>query len=549
MVKIRYKDKEYSFKNGSILRDAALKLEPDKEVILAMVDGKLAELANRLKDGTELRMLTTADYIGYQTYRRTASMILVKAAREVLGDGNDTDVIVDFSISTGFYCRLAGDRKITKAAIKKIKTRMKEIIDADIPIKKESMPIDEAIALFAKQNMYDKVKLLNYRRASTVNVYEIDGFKDYNYGYVSYSTGQIRFWDIVPYKDGFILNFPEKGVWKQPGPYEPYDRLFEVMNGSSEWGRSLGLDTVGDLDEAIAAGRANDIVLMQEAFQEKKIGEIAQKISEKQGCRVILIAGPTSSGKTTFSHRLSLQLRALGIKAHPLACDNYFVNREDTPVDADGRLDYESLRAIDTKKLNEDITGLLKGDTVEIPVFNFVSGKREAIGTPMRLMDDEVLVMEGIHCLNDALTYSLDAGSKFKIYISALTMMNVDKHNRIATTDGRLIRRIVRDAAKRGADARKTIGMWDIVRRGEKANIFPYQEGADVMFDSSLIYELAALKQYAEPLLFNVPKDSPEYPEAKRLLKFLDYFLGISTEHIPHNSVLREFIGGSYFNV
>ena len=549
MVKIKYNGKYHSFKNGAILRDAALKLEPDKEIILAMADGKLAELSSKIKDGTTLKLLTTSDYIGYQTYRRTASMILVKAARDVFNDDNKTDVIIDFSISTGFYCRLAENRKITKTVVKKIKARMKEIVDADIVIKKQSMPIEEAITLFASQNMYDKVKLLNYRRASTVNVYDIDGFKDYNYGYVSYSTGQIKYWDIIPYKDGFILNFPEKGVWKQPGPYVPYDRLFEVMNGSSEWGRSLDLDTVGDLNEAITQGKANDIVLMQEAFQEKKIGNIAQMISEKKGCRVILIAGPTSSGKTTFSHRLSLQLRALGIKAHPLATDNYFVNREQTPVDADGRLDFECLGAIDTKKLNEDITGLLNGETVEIPVFNFVTGHREAAGTPMRLLDDEVLVMEGIHCLNDKLTYSLPAASKFKIYISALTMMNVDMHNRIATTDGRLIRRIVRDNSKRGADARKTIGMWDIVRRGEKSNIFPYQESADVMFDSSLIYELAALKQYVEPLLFNVPKDCPEYPEAKRLLKFLDYFLGISTEHIPHNSVLREFIGESYFNV
>ena len=313
-------------------------------------------------------------------------------------------------------------------------------------------------------------------------------------------------------------------------------------------GHKLGVFDVGTLNDTIARGRMNDLILMQEALQEKKIGDIAEQIYES-GRKLIMIAGPSSSGKTTFSHRLSIQLGALGMKPHPIAVDNYFVNRVDSPRDENGNYDYEALNCIDVKQFNEDMEELLAGKRVELPVYNFVKGEREYKGDFLQLGAEDILVIEGIHCLNDDLSYSLPRDKKFKIYISALTQLNIDDHNRVPTTDGRLIRRMVRDARTRGASAQDTIRMWDSVRRGEERNIFPYQEEADAMFNSAFLYELSVLKQYAEPILYSVPRDSAEYNEAKRLLKFLDYFLGVSSEQVPHNSIVREFIGGSCFKV
>jgi len=311
----------------------------------------------------------------------------------------------------------------------------------------------------------------------------------------------------------------------------------------------MNVDTVGALNDVIAHGGINDLILVQEAFQEKKIAEIAAKIKASPDKKFIMIAGPSSSGKTTFSHRLSIQLMTYGLKPHPIAVDNYFVNRDDTPLDENGNPNFECLEAIDVEQFNKDMTSLLRGEKVELPEFNFKSGKREYKGNYKQLGKDDILVIEGIHCLNDKLSYSLPKSSKFKIYISALTALNVDEHNRIATTDGRIIRRMVRDARTRGTKAAETIAMWSSVRKGENENIFPYQEEADVMFNSALIYELAVLKQYVEPILFGIDRESKEYIEAKRLLKFLDYFVGVNSEEVPKNSILREFIGGSCFNV
>ena len=329
----------------------------------------------------------------------------------------------------------------------------------------------------------------------------------------------------------------------------PRRKFYNVLQQSNQWGRSLGIDTVGALNDEITRGNMNDLILMQEAFQEKRIAAIAERIREEGGKKFIMIAGPSSSGKTTFSHRLSIQLKNYGFRPHPIAVDDYFRNREDTPKDEDGNYNFEILDAIDIDLFNRDMIRLLDGDAVELPSFNFRTGKREYKGNYKKLGPDDILVIEGIHGLNDALSHSLPAQSKFKIYISALTQLNVDEHNRIPTTDGRLIRRMVRDARTRGTSASRTIAMWPSVRRGEESNIFPFQEDADEMFNSALIYELAVLKQYAEPLLFGIGRDCPEYLEAKRLLKFLDYFLGVSSEDIPKNSILREFIGGSCFHV
>ena len=332
-------------------------------------------------------------------------------------------------------------------------------------------------------------------------------------------------------------------------PFRPRQKLFQVLNESSKWGDMLGIQTVADLNEAVTKGNLQETILVQEALQEKKIGDIARTIVDRGNVKFVLIAGPSSSGKTTFSHRLSIQLRAHGMIPHPIAVDNYFVNREDTPRDKDGNYNYECLEAIDVKQFNQDLTDLLEGKEVALPIFNFKTGRREYNGQTKKLGEHDVLVIEGIHCLNDALTYELPKENKFKIYISALTQLNIDEHNRIPTTDGRLLRRMVRDARTRGTSARKTIAMWPSVRRGEEENIFPYQEEADVMFNSALIYELAVLKQYAEPVLFGIEKDCEEYIEAKRLLKFLDYFVGIGSEHVPANSLLKEFIGGGCFQI
>ena len=346
-----------------------------------------------------------------------------------------------------------------------------------------------------------------------------------------------------------MLLLPQMSSPRTLPQFVPQEKLFSVLEESSLWGKQMDLENVGALNDRIASGQMQRLILVQEALQEKKISEIAQQIGEKKNVKFIMIAGPSSSGKTTFAHRLSVQLEAMGLKPHPISVDNYFVNRYDSPRDEQGNYNFEALECLDVELFNQNMTDLLQGKQVELPVYNFKTGLREYRGDFLKLGPADILVIEGIHCLNDRLSYALPRKSKFKIYISALTQLNVDEHNRIPTTDGRLLRRLVRDARTRGTKARETIRMWPSVRRGEEENIFPFQEEADVMFNSALVYELSVLKQYAEPLLFGIPKDCEEYQEAKRLLKFLDYFLGVSSEDVPKNSILREFIGGSCLNV
>lgn len=403
--------------------------------------------------------------------------------------------------------------------------------------------------MFARHRMYDKEKLFRFRRVSKTNIYNLGGFEDYFYGYMPESTEILRYFDFLPYDNGFLLILPKRNKPDTIVPFEPREKLFAAFQEANGWGIRMGIDTVGALNEAIAAGDLNDLVLVQEALQEKKIAQIAEQILARERVKFVMIAGPSSSGKTTFSHRLSIQLRALGMRPHAIAVDDYFVNREDTPRDENGDYNFECLEAIDVKQFNEDMLALLRGEEVELPTFNFKIGKREYKGNKKKLGPEDILVIEGIHGLNDALSQALPREKKFKIYISALTEINIDEHNRIPTTDGRLLRRIVRDARTRGSSAERTINMWASVRRGEEENIFPFQEECDVMFNSALTYELAVLKQYAEPLLFAVPVTSPAYNEAKRLLKFLDYFLGAACDNIPQNSIMREFVGGSCFHV
>ncbi|MBX9229919.1 nucleoside kinase [Coprococcus catus] len=549
-IHLKVREKIFEYEAGLTLETISRDFQKayPHDIILARVDGKLAELMKTIDEDVSVEFITTGEIIGNEAYRRTASMMMLKAFQDVMGRENFERLTVQYSLDRGYYCELISDTSLTKELLDRVKLRMQEIQKENIPIIKKSMPKREAIEIFREHKMYDKVNLFHYRRSSRINVYTLEDTVDYFYGYMAPNTSYVRYFDLYLYDDGFVLQMPEPASPETVDAFEPPEKLFNVLKQSARWGELLGVRTVADINNALADGSFSELMLVQEALQEKKIAEIAESIIES-GKRIILIAGPSSSGKTTFSHRLSIQLRAHGLKPHPIPVDNYFVNREDTPLDEYGKPNFECLEALDIKELNKDLHGLLAGEEVELPVFNFVTGKREMSGEKMKIGDRDVLVIEGIHSLNDAMTYSIDQSNKFKIYISALTQLNIDEHNRIPTTDARLLRRIVRDAAKRGTNAAKTISMWQSVRRGEEENIFPYQENCDVMFNSVLIYELAILKQYAEPLLFSVREDQPEYETAKYLIKFLGYFLGASSENVPNNSILREFIGGSCFNV
>lgn len=539
------------YEKGTTLLEISKEFQKDydDDIILAYVDGKLRELIKPVLKDCKIRFVTTREDVGHKTYVRGISLLMLKAMYHELGRDNIDKIYIEFSLGNALYCELEGKGQLTKEILQKVKARMEAMVRKDIPFYKYSMNTDDAIELFYRHGMYDKQKLFQYRRVSRANIYSLDGFEDYYYGYMPPSTGILKYFDLDLYEDGFIMILPDEKEPTRLTDFKPTPKLYQTMKESNDWGRLMGIDTVGALNDAICSGGASEMILVQEAYQEKKIGEIAQQIADHPDKKFVMIAGPSSSGKTTFSHRLSIQLRTFGLKPHPIAIDDYFCNREDTPKDEFGNYNYECLEAIDIKQFNQDMTDLLEGKTVELPSYNFKTGKREYKGNYKKLGKDDILVIEGIHGLNDKLSYSLPKESKFKIYISALTQLNIDEHNRIPTTDGRLLRRMVRDARTRGTSARGTIAMWPSVRRGEEMYIFPFQEEADVMFNSSMIYELAVLKQFAEPILFGIPKDVPEYIEAKRLLKFLDYFVGISSEEVPQNSILREFVGGSCFNV
>ena len=539
--------KEYAI--GTTFEQIAQEYQEQYNNTIALIteNGKIRELHKKVIKDAEVDFITLSDPIGHKTYERSALMLFVKAVHDVMG--KDVSVKVDFAIGKGLYCAILSDQKVNDETVKQINDRMNDMVAADIPIVKKPYQITEAIGLFGKQGMEDKVNLFRYRRSSFVNVYELDGYYDYFYGYMLPSTGYIKYFQVFPYESGILLLLPDKACPTQLELFEPREKLFATLESANRWGEDLGIGTVGDLNNRICEGRLSDVNLVQEALQERRIAEIANQIVARGGIKFVLIAGPSSSGKTSFSHRLSIQLQTHGLKPHPIAVDDYFVEREKTPKDANGDYNFECLEAIDLEQFNKDMSRLLEGETVELPKFNFKTGHREYNGNFKRLGPDDILVIEGIHGLNDKMSYALPSESKFKIYISALTSLNVDGHNRIPTTDGRLIRRMVRDARTRGASATRTLQMWPSVRRGEEENIFPYQESADVMFNSALIYELALLKPYVEPLLYSVKLSDPEYYEAQRLLKFLGYFLSIPGDSIPNNSLVREFSGGSCFNV
>lgn len=552
MVKVTIDGKEHEYAIGTTYREIVDEYQEEvaeAPVILVMADGKLRELQKKLKGDCTLEFVTTKDHIGFETYKRTVCLVLLRAIYDVAGKENIEKVMIHYSVGNGYYFTMAGKAVLDQHFLDNVKTRMQELADMCTPIGKRSVNTDDAVSLFHHHRMYDKEKLFRFRRVSKVNIYNIGYYEDYFYGYMADHAGYVKYFDLKLYDEGFVLELPTRKNPSVISPFRPEGKIFQVQKESQEWAEKMDISYVGDLNNHITKEGISNILLVQEALQEAKISDIAQRIVLEGNKKFIMIAGPSSSGKTSFSHRLSIQLLAHGMKPHPIGVDNYFKNREETPLDDYGEKNYECLEAIDVEQFNKDMLALLRGERIELPVFNFKTGHREYKGDFLQLGPEDVLVIEGIHGLNDKLSYALPAESKFKIYISALTQLNIDEHNRIPTTDGRLLRRIVRDARTRGTSAKDTIARWPSVRRGEEANIFPYQEQADVMFNSALVYELACLKVYAEPLLFGIDKSEPEYLEAKRLLKFLDYFISVPSEDIPHNSLLREFVGGSCFDV
>ena len=551
MITVKINGEERQYPQGATYEDVANDYQQEYENLIALAarDGKIRELFKKLTRDCEVTFFTLKDDVGNKTYVRSATMLFLKAVFDVYGREAAQSCRVEFAIGNGSYISPKGKLNATEENAAKIRNRMRELVEAKTPFLKRSYSLDNAMELFRKEGMKDKEKLFRYRRGSFVNIYEMDGYYDYYYGYMLPNAGYVKWFDVIAYEDGFMLLLPDKKDPTHVKPFQERKLLFRTLKESEEWGKEIGIETVGDLNDQICRGSLSELILVQEAQQERKIGEIAKSIVDRGGVKFVMIAGPSSSGKTSFSHRLSIQLKTLGKTPHPIALDDYFVNREFTPRDENGDYNFECLEAIDVKQFNDDMCRLLAGECVELPSFNFKTGKREYKGNFKQLGPDDILVIEGIHGLNEKTSYALPEESKYKIYISALTNINIDEHNRIPTTDGRLLRRMVRDARTRGADARRTIDMWASVRRGEEQNIFPFQEDAHAMFNSVLIYELAVLKQFAEPLLFQIDKGEPEYYEAKRLLKFLEYFLGVTSESLPNNSLCREFVGGSCFNV
>lgn len=442
--------------------------EYEHEIVLVVVNGKLQELYKTVDKDCTLSFVTTADSVGSMTYKRGVSFLLVKSVYDVAGHETVKKVRIHYSVDKGYYFTVKGCFEIDQAFLDKVEARMHEVVEMDIPIRKRTIHTDDAVELFGRHGMRDKEQLFRYRRVSKVNIYSINEFEDYYYGYMVPSTGYLKYFKLHLYDEGFVVQMPDKEEPEAVPEFEPKNKLFQVLKESTQGGDRMGIETVGDLNDYVTRYNPHELILVQEALQEKRIAQIAEQIAEKPEKKFVLIAGPSSSGKTTFSHRLSVQLRVCGLVPHPLAVDNYFVNREDTPLDEEGKPNYECLGAIDVATFNRDLKELLEGKTVEIPSFNFKTGKREYKGDFMTLGENDILVIEGIHCLNDALTCELSKENKFKIYISALTQLNIDEHNRIPSTDGRLLRRIVRDARTRGTSAKETIAMWQSVRRERK---------------------------------------------------------------------------------
>ena len=522
-----------------------LKLLSDSEVPIvgAVVNWELRELTYPIEMDSHVRPVTMAEPDGMRIYRRSLTFLLSVAFEELFPNAK---LYVEHSIASGgYFCHVTGREPLNAAELTKLEARMREFVEADLPFAKSQVTLDDAIIYFEKKGYWDKARLLTHRRKPHLVFYELNGARDYYLGYMVPSTGYLKWFGLEQISDGFTLCFPRRHrptTLQQPPEYPGLLSTFRLYG---DWLKTLGIQSVGALNDAIIAGRSREIILVSEALQEQRIAQIATQIkSDQDRTRLVLIAGPSASGKTTFSKRLSVQLIALGLSPFPLELDRFFVDREKSPVDEKGQFDYESIAALALDRLNHDLKVLIAGKQIQLPRYNFKTGRQE-VGEVAQLRKDHIVILEGIHGLNPELLPQLPNEQTFRIYASALTQLNLDSYNRVSTTDTRLIRRIVRDAAQRGYSAIETIQRWESVRRGEKRHIFPYQENADVMFNSALVYELSAMAPLAEPLLRQVSFRSDEHIEAKRLLTLLEWLLPLDTELIPDNSILREFIGGS----
>ncbi|MGYP001547388613 len=548
MIQIRCKNnkKTLNVPIGSTLSDVfrELNLNMDYGPLSVKVNNKVEGLHYRVYHNKDVEYLDIKSPSGARAYTRTLFFVLCKAVHDLWPAA---DVVIDIPVSNGYYCNINIGRPVTRFDADAVRRRMQEIIDAAMPIRRHESTTEEVIRMFTDMGMTSKVKLLKSVGRLYTTYYEIDGYKDYYYGTLLTNTRQLYLFGLEKYYDGMLLRIPSRDDPSRLGDLVRQDKMFEIFQEHHRWQHILGMSTVGDFNEAVQQGRSTDLINVSEALQEKKISQIADMISTRRGVRMVLISGPSSSGKTTFCKRLSIQLLTCGVKPVPVSLDDYFVNREETPKDEHGEYDYESLYALDIPLLNSQLNALFAGEEVELPRYNFQTGRSEKSGRRLRLADDEVLVVEGIHALNPELTAQIPEGQKFRVYASALTTILLDTHNYIPTTDNRLLRRIIRDYKYRGVNAQETIHRWPSVRAGENKWIFPYQENADAMFNTALLFELAVIKSQAEPLLELVPENADEYAEAYRLLKFLKYIAPVPNRQLPPTSLLREFLGGSSF--
>jgi len=515
------------------------------QIMAAIVGKDLRELSYRINEDTVVRPIDLTHVDGVRIYSRSLIMVMIRAAKEVFPG---CQVRIMYSLSKGLYGELYIGRPVMEKDLRQVEERMRAIIDADEKIEKQKMPLKEAIQLFEKEGLTDKAQLLSYKQASEVSIYRCGDYYDYYYGYMLPSTGFLKEFELLFHLPGFLLRYPSQSSPEKVPPYVEQRKLSQIFYEYEKWGEVLEVNDIGTLNQMIEAGKGQELIRLAEALQEKKIAQIADEITrDRERVRLVMIAGPSSSGKTTFTQRLAIQLRVNGVRPVSISLDDYFVSRDRTPRNEKGEPDFEALEAIDLDLFNEQLADLIMGKRIEIPRFNFMTGEREYRGEVLQIKPDQPILIEGIHGLNEKLTQSVPKDRKFKVYISALTQLNMDSHNRIPTTDNRLIRRIVRDSKFRSHDALTTLRLWSAVRRGEEKNIFPFQEEADIMFNSALIYELAILKKHVEPLLEAIPPEVSEFAEAKRLLKFTAYFLPLDEVEVPANSILREFIGGSCF--
>ena len=596
-ITVRLDNETLSVPAGTTYAEIVRDWRSDKgyPALLVLADGRLRELHKKAERSCTVVPLTADDHVGMDTYKRSLCLLFLRAVHDVLddhagkqmrakkadgqpddlprtpadqkeapadhtGENADSDgaqlhIVLQFTNSNGYFFTLNRGNNtestlpVDDTLAARVRKRMRELVDEKLPIRKHSVSTTDAREFFRKTGMLDKEQLFRYRIGSHVNLYSLGDYQDYFYGYMVADTSYLKYFDVAAYRQGIVLVIPGAKDYTHVRPFHAYEKIFDIQTKSEKWGETLGISSVADLNNYVRDGRIGHDLLVAEALQESNVAAIAEKIREQKNIKFVMIAGPSSSGKTTFSRRLSIQLSAHGVMPHPISLDNFYRDRNDCPRDENGEYDYECLEALDVPLIQKTLRDLIDGKDVAMPRFNFITGKPEYRGDHMKLGENDILVIEGIHGLNDRLIGSLPRECVYRIYISALTTLNIDEHNHISTTDGRLIRRMVRDYMTRGTNAQETIQRWPSVRAGEMKYIFPNQENADCVFNSALIYELSVLKVYAEPLLFQVPENSPEFLEAKRLLKFLSYFVGIPADGVPANSILREFIGGSCFDV